>query len=58
MRAELSRLEIAGPEALLAGARQAEADLRAAGRIVGEVVLTATDATELTVTAELAPTDA
>ena len=58
MRAELSRVEITGPTSLLDGARAAEADLRAAGRIVGDLVLTPGDAPELAVTAELAPTDA
>ncbi|MDP2773238.1 MAG: valine--tRNA ligase [Nocardioides sp.] len=57
MRAELSRVEISGPEALVRAAELAEADLRASGKITGELVFTATDATELSVTAELAPTE-
>ena len=58
MRAELSRVEISGPEALVRAAEQAESDLRRTGRIVGDLVFTVDDqAGELTVTAELAPTD-
>ncbi len=55
MRAELSRVEVSGPEALVRQAKLAESDLRAAGKITGDLVFTATDATELTVDAELAP---
>lgn len=56
MRAELSRVEITGPEALVRAAEQAAGDLRKTGRIVGELVFTADDtATEIAVTAELAP---
>jgi len=54
MRAELSRVEIGGPEALVAAARQAESDLRQAGKITGELVFTPGDGDELTVAAELA----
>ena len=58
MRAELSRVEISGPAVLVAGARLAEADLRAAGKITGDLHFTTVDgATELTVAAELAPTE-
>jgi valyl-tRNA synthetase len=57
MRAELSRVEIAGPEELVRAAELAAADLRAAGKIVGDLVFTATDATEITVAAELVGTD-
>ena len=58
MRAELSRVEITGPAALVEAASQAQDDLRAVGTIVGELVLVADDtATELRVTAELAPTE-
>ncbi len=57
MRAELSRVEISGPESLVTGARLAEDDLRSVGKITGDLVFTVVDdATELTVTAELAPT--
>ena len=60
MRAELSRVEVSGPAALVAHAEQAADDLRAAGRVVGDLVFTpvtpGADATsELTVTAEIAP---
>ncbi|MFL6022582.1 MAG: valine--tRNA ligase [Marmoricola sp.] len=55
MRAELSRVEISGPAALVAAAETAAGDLRKVGKIVGELVFTATDATELSVEAELAP---
>jgi valyl-tRNA synthetase len=56
MRAELSRVEIAGPEALVRAAELAARDLRAAGKIVGELVFTANDATEISVVAELVET--
>jgi valyl-tRNA synthetase len=56
MRHELTRVEISGPAALVDAAQTAEGDLRKAGKIVGDLVFTATDATELTVTAELAET--
>lgn len=56
MRAELSRVEISGPEALVRAAEQAEGDLRKTGRITGDLVFGVDEsATELTVTAELAP---
>ena len=54
MRHELTRVEISGPAALVEAAQTAEGDLRKTGRIVGDLVFTTTDATELTVTAELA----
>jgi valyl-tRNA synthetase len=54
MRHELTRVEISGPGALVDAAQTAEGDLRKAGKIVGDLVFTATEATELTVTAELA----
>ncbi|WP_248582514.1 valine--tRNA ligase [Nocardioides sp. InS609-2] len=58
MRAELSRVEISGPEALVRAAEQAESDLRRSGKIVGDLVFTVDEqATELAVAAELAPTD-
>ncbi|WP_426243876.1 valine--tRNA ligase [Nocardioides sp. LHG3406-4] len=58
MRAELARVEISGPEALVRAAEQAEGDLRRTGRIVGDLVFTVDgQATELSVAAELAPTD-
>ncbi len=58
MRAELSRVEITGTPEMLAGVRQAEDDLRKAGKITGDLVLTVReDATELLVDAEVAPAD-
>ncbi len=56
MRAELSRVEIAGPEVLVQAAELAARDLRAAGKIVGELVFTANDAAEISVVAELVET--
>ncbi|MCY7396939.1 MAG: valine--tRNA ligase [Nocardioides sp.] len=58
MRAELSRVEISGPAALVTAARTAADDLRRVGKVTGELVFTATDDTELSVTAELAPVEA
>jgi valyl-tRNA synthetase len=59
MRAELSRVEITGPQALLDAAALAAEDLRKVGKISGELVFTADPGrTELTVSAELAPQDA
>jgi valyl-tRNA synthetase len=58
MRAPLSRVEITGPAALVEAAQQAQDDLRAVGTIVGDLVFVADEsATELRVTAELAPTE-
>ena len=58
MRAPLSRVEITGPATLVEAARQAEDDLRAVGTIVGDLeFVTDESATELRVTAELAPTE-
>jgi valyl-tRNA synthetase len=58
MRAPLSRVEVAGPPALVEAARQAEDDLRAVGNIVGDLVFSGRDgATQLTVDAELAPAE-
>ena len=55
MRTELSRAEVFGPAAELALAERAAADLKAAGKIVGELTFTPTDAAEITVDAEIAP---
>jgi valyl-tRNA synthetase len=56
MRAEVRRVEFTGPSALLDDVRLAESDLRNVGRVSGDVVYTEDPAaTELTVTAELAP---
>jgi valyl-tRNA synthetase len=59
MRAPLARAEITGPEKLVRDAELAAEDLRRTGTIVGDLVFTvAADATELSVTAELAPEEA
>jgi valyl-tRNA synthetase len=56
MRAELSRVEITGPEALVRAAELAADDLRKTGKITGDLVFTPTEgSTELSVDAELAP---
>ena len=49
---------VSGPAGLLAGAQAAEADLRRSGNIVGSLTFVATDATEVTVAAELVPAEA
>ncbi|WP_370246514.1 valine--tRNA ligase [Nocardioides sp.] len=55
MRAELARVEFTGTRAALDAVIAAEADLRAAGKIVGEIVHTVDDAaTGVTVVAALA----
>jgi valyl-tRNA synthetase len=54
MRAQLSRVEISGPAAMVAAAELAADDLRAAGKITGELVFTPSDGTEISVAAELA----
>ncbi|MCR1782810.1 valine--tRNA ligase [Nocardioides carbamazepini] len=56
MRAPLARVEVTGPARLVDAAEKAADDLRRSGNVVGELVFTAAeDATELTVTAEIAP---
>lgn len=56
MRAELARVEVFGPAAVLDSASTAADDLRKVGRIVGELVFTPQpNAAEVTVAAELAP---
>jgi valyl-tRNA synthetase len=56
MRTELTRVEITGPEQLVRQAEVATADLRAAGKITGELVFRIDDgATELAVDAEISP---
>ena len=58
MRAPLSRVVITGPASLTEAAQQAQDDLRAVGTIVGDLVFVADDdAKDLSVTAELAPTE-
>jgi valyl-tRNA synthetase len=57
MRAELSRVELTGTAGMLAAVRLAEGDLRKAGKISGELLLTEdAAATELRVDATLAET--
>jgi valyl-tRNA synthetase len=56
MRTELSRATVHGPAAALALAERAADDLRAAGKVTGELAFTATDATEITVDAEIVET--
>ncbi|WP_205474964.1 valine--tRNA ligase [Nocardioides sp. SYSU D00038] len=55
MRAELARVEVSGPAALVEAAERAATDLRRTGRITGDLVFTPTDASEISVVAELAP---
>jgi valyl-tRNA synthetase len=58
MKAPLARVEISGPAEQVALVEQAADDLRASGKITGELVFTAVDgAAEIGVAAELAPTD-
>lgn len=56
MRAELSRVEVSGPEPLVRAAGLAAEDLRRTGKITGDLVFTATgtEGQELNVHAELA----
>ncbi len=54
MRAELSRVEITGPAASVEAAQSAADDLRRTGKITGDLIFTANEATELSVAAELA----
>jgi len=55
MRAPLARVEVTGPARLVDAAEKAADDLRRSGNVVGELVFTvAEDATELSVTAEIA----
>ena len=58
MRTELSRVAVSGPAAAVALAEKAADDLRAAGRITGELTFTPSDdasTTEISVDAEVAP---
>lgn len=54
MKTELARVEVRGPAALVALAERAADDLRAVGRITGDLVFTSTDDAELRVDAEVA----
>ncbi|WP_110206095.1 valine--tRNA ligase [Nocardioides daejeonensis] len=59
MKTEVARAEFSGTSAALRAIADAEGDLRRAGKIVGDVVLSEReDATEVTVTAELVQADA
>ena len=53
MKTEVSKVEVTGPAARLALAEQAEADLRAAGRIVGGIVWSPDESDEVSVSASL-----
>jgi valyl-tRNA synthetase len=53
MKTEVSKVEVSGPAGRLALAQRTEDDLRAAGRIVGEIVWTPTESDEITVVATL-----
>jgi valyl-tRNA synthetase len=55
MRTELTHAEVSGPSAALALAERASDDLKAAGKIVGDLTFTPTDADTLSVRAEIAP---
>jgi valyl-tRNA synthetase len=55
MRTELSRAEVSGPAAALALAERAAADLKAAGKVVGDLTFVANDSSAITVDAELVP---
>jgi valyl-tRNA synthetase len=58
MRAELTSAVVSGQAAAVALAEQAADDLRAAGKITGELSFTASDSPEITVQAELAVSQA
>ena len=58
MRTELTRATVTGPAAAVALAEQASDDLRAAGKVTGELAFTAGPGAELTVDAEVAPAPA
>jgi valyl-tRNA synthetase len=55
MRTELAHVEVCGPSAALAFAERAADDLKAAGKIVGDLTFTPTDADTISVRAEIAP---
>jgi valyl-tRNA synthetase len=55
MRTELTHAEVSGPSAALALAERASDDLKAAGKIVGDLTFNPTDADTLSVRAEIAP---
>ncbi len=53
MKTEVAKVEVSGPEDRLALAEQAERDLRAAGRVVGEIVWSGSDSPDIQVIATL-----
>jgi valyl-tRNA synthetase len=53
MKTEVSKVEVSGPAARLELAARAESDLRAAGRIVGEIVWNQIDSDTIAVVATL-----
>ncbi len=55
MRTELARATVSGAAAAVALAAQAADDLKAAGKIIGDLVFVAGDAAEISVDAEIAP---
>ena len=55
MRTELSRATVSGPADAVALAEQAADDLKAAGKVTGDLVFTPAESTEITVDAEIAP---
>jgi valyl-tRNA synthetase len=55
MRTELSAATVTGPEPTLRLLEQADADLRAAAKVVGELTLVPSGTAELAVTAEVVP---
>jgi valyl-tRNA synthetase len=55
MRTELTRATVSGPATAMALAEQAADDLRAAGKITGDLTFTPDDATEINVKTEIAP---
>jgi valyl-tRNA synthetase len=55
MRTELAHAEVSGPSDALALVERASEDLKAAGKIVGDLTFTPTDADTLTVRAQIVP---
>jgi valyl-tRNA synthetase len=53
MKTEVSKVEVSGPAARLELAAQAESDLRAAGRIIGEVLWSSDESDAISVVATL-----
>jgi valyl-tRNA synthetase len=55
MRTEVSRATVAGPATALELAARAAEDLKAVGKVVGELTFAPNDAQDITVDAEIAP---